>query len=106
MGKEQEDDSNGIKNLLTGEPCLAHFEKDRENIVTTDASKTSLGITLSQKQSDGEIKPIAFGSRCLIESEKVFNWRTRTTSRSLGFGKVPILSIREESLSLYRSPST
>ena len=25
--------------MLTEEPCLAHYAKDRENIVTTDASK-------------------------------------------------------------------
>ena len=49
---------------------MAHYAKDRENIVTNDASKTGLGITLWQKQSDGEIKPITFGSRYLNDSEK------------------------------------
>ena len=63
-GKEQEDDFNSIKKLLTEDPCLAQYAKDRENILTTDASKTGLGITLWQKQFDGEVKPIAFGSRC------------------------------------------
>ena len=48
--------------MLTEEPALAHYAKDRDNIVTTDASKTGLGITLWQRQSDGELKPIAFGS--------------------------------------------
>ena len=72
-GKDQEDDFNNIKKLLTEEPCLAHYAKDRENIVTTDASKTGLGITLWQKQSDGEIKPIAFGSRYLNESGKNYS---------------------------------
>ena len=38
--------------MLTEEPCLAHYAKDRENIVTTDASKTGLDITLWQKQPD------------------------------------------------------
>ena len=59
--------------MLTEEPCLAHYAKDREIIVTTDASKTGLGITLLQKQSDGEIKPIAFGSRYLNDSEKNYS---------------------------------
>ena len=59
--------------MLTEEPCLAHYAKDRENIVTTDASKTGLGITLWQKQSDGEIKPIAFGSRYLNDSGKNYS---------------------------------
>ena len=61
------------KKLLTEEPCLAHYAKDRDNIVTTDASKTGLSITLWQKQSDGEIKPIAFGSRYLNESEQNYS---------------------------------
>ena len=55
-GKEQDEDFNNIKEMLTEEPCLAHYAKDKENIVTTDASKTGLGITLWRKQSDGEIK--------------------------------------------------
>ena len=59
--------------MLTEEPCLAHYAKDRDNIVTTDASKTGLGITLWQKQSDEEIKTIAFGSRYLNDSEKNYS---------------------------------
>ena len=77
--------------LLTGEPCLAHYAKDKDNNVTTDASKTGFGITLRQKQSDGEIKPIAFGSRYLNKSEKeLLDGGTRITSSGLGPRKVPI----------------
>ena len=57
------------KKGLTEDTCLAQNAKDRDNIVTTDASKIGLGITLWQKQSDGEIKPIEFGSRYLNESK-------------------------------------
>ena len=57
--------------MLTEEHCLAHYAKDRENIVTTDASETGLGITSWQQQSDGEIQPLAFGSRYLNDSEKI-----------------------------------
>ena len=49
LGKNQVEDFNKIKEMLTEEPCLAHYGKYRENIVTTDASKTGLGITLWQK---------------------------------------------------------
>ena len=59
--------------MLTEEPWLAHYAKDRKNIVTTDASKTGLGLILWQKHSDGEIKPIAFGSRYLNDSEKNYS---------------------------------
>ena len=58
-GTEQQND---LKKMLTVEPDLTHYAKDRDNIVTTDASKIGLGITLWQKQADGELKPIAFGS--------------------------------------------
>ena len=67
---EQQNDFETIKKMLTEEPELAHYGKDRDNIVTTDASKTSLGITLWHKQADGELKPIAFGSRFLNDSGK------------------------------------
>ena len=46
MGPEPETDFNRIKQMLTEGPCLAHYPKDKDNMVTTDASKTGLGITL------------------------------------------------------------
>ena len=45
---EQQNDFETIKKMLTEEPALAHYAKDRDNIVTTDASKTGLVITLWQ----------------------------------------------------------
>ena len=73
LGEKQDQDFDNIKEMLTEEPCLAHYAKDRENIVKTDASKTGLRITLWQKQSDGEMKPIAFGSRYLNDTEKNYS---------------------------------
>ena len=58
------------KQTVTEGPSLAHYAKDKDNIVTTDASTTGLGITLWQKQDDGNTKPIAYGSRYLNETEK------------------------------------
>ena len=40
-------------------------------MVTTDASKTGLGITIWQKQDNRELKPIAFGSRYLNDTERI-----------------------------------
>ena len=59
--------------MLTEGPCLAHYAEDKDNMVTTDASKTGLGITLWQKQDDGNIKPIAYGSRYLNDTEKNYS---------------------------------
>ena len=48
--------------MLTEGTCLAHYAKGKVNLVTTDAVTTGLGITLWQKQNDGNTKPIAYGS--------------------------------------------
>ena len=72
-GQEQENDFKQIKQMLTKKPCLAHYAKDKDNMVTTGASKTGLGITLWQKQDDGKLKPIAFGSRYLNNTEKNYS---------------------------------
>ena len=72
-GEEQQKDIGKIKQMLTEGPCLAHYAKDKENILTTDASNTGLGITLWQKQDDGNTKPIAFGSRYLSDTEKKYS---------------------------------
>ena len=72
-GEEREKDFKQIKQMLTEKPCLAHYANDKCNMVTTDASKTGLGITLWQKQDNGEIKPITFGSRYLNNTEKNYS---------------------------------
>ena len=41
------------RRMLTKNPYLGHYAKDKENLVTTDASKTEVGITLWQKQDNG-----------------------------------------------------
>ena len=73
MGRRTTERLRKIKQMLTEGPCLAHNAKVKENIVTTDASTTGLGITLWQKQDDGNTKPIAFGSRYLNDTEKKYS---------------------------------
>ena len=46
LGRDQEKDVNQIKRTVNTNPCLAHNAKDKENLLTTDASKNGLGITL------------------------------------------------------------
>ena len=72
-GTEQEEDFGKIKQMLTEGPCLAHYAKDKDNIVTTDASTTGLGITIWQKQDNGNTKPIAYGSRYLNDTKKKYS---------------------------------
>ena len=61
------------KQMLTEGPCLAHYAKDKDNIVTTDASTTGLGFTVCQKQDNGNTKAIAYGSRYLNGTEKKYS---------------------------------
>ena len=51
--------------MLPEEAGLTLFVKDKDYFVTTGASKIGLGITLWQKQLDGEVKPIAFDFRMI-----------------------------------------
>ena len=68
--EERNTNFNNIKKELTSQPCLAHYNGNKENIVTTDACGTGLGIALWQKQSNGDLKPIVFASRYLNDAEK------------------------------------
>ena len=63
---------NNLKKLITHLPCLADYNPDNENILTTDASTKRLGATLSQKQKDGNLKPIGFAGRFLSDTEKKY----------------------------------
>ena len=59
-----------LKRRITEKPCQAHFAKDRDEIVTTDASQTGIAISLWQKQNNNTIRPIAFASRYLKGAEQ------------------------------------
>ena len=61
-----------LKQKITGIPCLAHYNSNYPNIVTTDASTKGLGATLWQEQPNGELKPIGFASRFLSDTEKKY----------------------------------
>ena len=70
-------------------------QRNKENIITTDACKTGLGVTLWQKQGNNKLKPIAFASRYLNAAKKKrFHKRTRTICGSLEFCKILIPPIR------------
>ena len=53
---------------------MAHFGRNQDNIVSTSARRTGLGITLWQK-NDGTIQPIAFAGRNLNDAEKNYSIR-------------------------------
>ena len=59
-----------LKQKITEIPCLAHYNSDYPNVITTDASTKGPGATLWQEQPDGKLKPIGFASRFLSDTKK------------------------------------
>ena len=57
---------------VTEIPCLAHYNSDYPNIITTDASTKGLRAMLWQEQPNGTLKPIGFASRFLSDTEKEY----------------------------------
>ena len=62
-----------LNEKVTEIPRLAHFDGDRDNIVTTDASRNKLRKFLRQKQTDNTIRPIEFASRYLKDAEIIYS---------------------------------
>ena len=71
--EERNTDFNSLKKELTTQPCLAHYNGNKENIVTTDACNTGLGKALWQRKNNGELKAIAYASRYLNDAEKKYS---------------------------------
>ena len=61
---EQQTAFEKIKTILTTLPVLTYFNKDKDHIIQTDASKTGLGAVLLQ-----EGQPIVYASRALTDTE-------------------------------------
>ncbi|UYV67535.1 K02A2.6-like [Cordylochernes scorpioides] len=64
---------NLLKQELVSRPNLALFDPSRTTIVSADASSFGIGGVLRQEQPDGSLKPIAYVSRTLSETEKRYS---------------------------------
>ena len=62
-----------LKQACMSAPILAFAEYTKEFLHKTDASKEGLGVVLSQKQSDGQYHPVAYGSWALTAREKNYH---------------------------------
>ena len=65
---EQQQAFEKIKTALTTLPVLTYFDKDKDHIIQTDASKTGLGAVLLQ-----EGQPMVYASRTLTKTEKRYS---------------------------------
>ena len=70
---------NTLQKALTSTPILAYPDYTKQFILDTDASNTGIGGVLSQRDTKGEEKVIAYASRALSKPE----WNYCETRREL-----------------------
>jgi len=59
-----------ILKLLCNSPCLAIFDPNRRTVVSANASSFGLGAVLRQEDETGELRPVAYASRTLTDTER------------------------------------
>ena len=59
-----------LKLLLTSSEILALYNPSLQTIVSADASAYGLGAVLRQRQTNGDLRPVAYISRALTEMEQ------------------------------------
>ena len=59
-----------LKQSLSTDVTLGLYDPSRETILSADASSFGLGAILRQKQSDRTVKPIAYASRSMTNTEQ------------------------------------
>lgn len=69
-GHDQQSAFNSIKEDLSTPPGLALYNAKAETVVSADALSFGLGAVLLQRQEDGHLKPVAYSSRALTDTEK------------------------------------
>lgn len=68
-GQAQESAYDQIKRDLSSVKVLAMYDPNLETVVSADASKYGLGAVILQKQESGEVRPVAYASRTMTETE-------------------------------------
>ena len=59
-----------IKDMLISTEVLAHYDTNKDSIVSTDACQYGIGAVLLQVDEQGRRRPVAYASRSLSETEQ------------------------------------
>ena len=57
-----------LKEDMASEQVLALYDPEKEATVSSDVSNFRIGAVLKQKQPYGEIRPLAYASRSMIDT--------------------------------------
>ncbi len=69
-GPAQEEAFNKTKKLVSSTPVLAYYDPRKPTCVSADASSYGIGGVLLQDHGGGRLKPVAFCSRMLSDTEQ------------------------------------
>ena len=69
-GPQQQQAFENLKDSLSSSQVLAQYQVDRDTVISADASSYGLGAVIRQVQPDGKVRPIAYASRALTETEQ------------------------------------
>ena len=72
-GEEEEKTFLHLKKVITSDTTMAHYDVNLDTYLTVDAGPVGLGAILSQKQTDGSIRPVAYASRTLKSVERRYS---------------------------------
>lgn len=65
-----------LKQLLTAEPLLKHFDDAKPVFLTIDASLIGLGACLEQPHNNNTLHPVGYASRKLLKNEETYSSTT------------------------------
>lgn len=71
-GRPQQETFAKWKEILSSKPVLSIYSADKWTFVTADASSYGLGAVPRQKQDDGKMQVIAYASRIITETERIY----------------------------------
>ena len=69
-GTAQQEAFRQLKVDMASDQVLALYDPEKETVVSSDASSFGLGAVLVQKQPSGEMRPVAYASRSMTETER------------------------------------
>ena len=69
-GRGQQEAFDDLKTELGSDNVLSLYSPEKETVVSADASSFGLGAVLEQRQPSGELRPVAYASRSMTDTER------------------------------------